>query len=95
MANEKKFYTKVKFYDLDKKSYFTLSLGPREVSDASFIQGLATSFGHHNFRRVAIPVKRLNREDFNRMVDVLSEDKSRPVDHFTGISLVLPRRGKK
>jgi len=28
-------------------------------------------------------------------VDVLSEDKSRPVVHFTGISLVLPRRGKK
>ena len=38
---------------------------------------------------------KLSREDFNRMVDVLSEDKSRPVVHFTGISLVLPRRGKK
>lgn len=100
MTDKKKsYYTKLKFYDLDKKAYFTLSLGPKEVSNIKFIEGLALSRGHHSFRWVTTPVKKLepadhlSREDFNFMVDVLLfEDKGKPVVRFKPVSTILPRK---
>jgi len=66
--------TKVKFWDVNTRKYFTLKILNGDLNNSELIDHLVKARGHLAYVRISS--ERLSRKDFRVMMDILFTDKN-------------------